>query len=66
MNAKATIISPDLAASDPDLILDAVPMMTHGHGLAKRRQQDVDARDGTGTRPAAKVARLANDPRAFL
>jgi hypothetical protein len=60
MNAKATIVSPDLAASDPDLISDTVPMMTRRHtSRAKRLQQDADTRDGTGTRPAAKVARLA-------
>jgi hypothetical protein len=60
MNAKATLVSPGLAASDPDLTTDTVPMMTRGHSRGKRRQQDADTSDDTGNRPAAKVTRLAS------
>jgi hypothetical protein len=60
MNAKSRIISPDLAASNPDLISDTAPMVARGHSRAKRRQQDADTGDDTGTRPAAKVSRLAS------
>ena len=50
-------ISPDRAADDPgDPITDTVPMSDG----AKRRNEEADTSNGTGTRPAAKVARLAN------
>jgi hypothetical protein len=54
MNAT---ISPDRAASHPDPIADTVPSSI-SHASKRGRQEEADTRDGT--RPAAKVARLAN------
>jgi hypothetical protein len=50
---KEATISPDHAAGDPDPIADTAPRRS---SRTKRRQSP----DGTETRPAAKVARLAN------
>jgi hypothetical protein len=50
-------ISPDHTAGDPDLIADTVPSSSR----TKRRQEEATTQhDGTGTGPAAKLARLAN------
>jgi hypothetical protein len=55
-------ISPDRAVGDQDHIAapDTLRSRRRRSSRAKRRQEEADIRDGTGTRPAAKVARLAS------
>jgi hypothetical protein len=55
-------ISPERAAGDADPIADTVPIRRSSRANKKRRQEEADTPDGTGTGtgPAAKVARLAS------